>query len=100
MAATLNSATTFEELDFQPYAVGNGVQARTEYPNGYGASVVRFDGSYGSEDGLYELAVLHGGRLNYDTPITDDVIGYLSPERITELLKQIAALPAIETATV
>lgn len=100
MAVTPNNATSFEGLDFQPHAIGNGVQARTEYPNGYGASVVRFHGSYGSEEGLYELGVLHGGRLNYDTPITNDVIGYLSPERITELLKQIAALLAIETATV
>lgn len=96
--ATANAATTFEDLDFQPHNIGNGVQARTEYPNGYGASVVRFDGSYGSESGLYELGVLKketDGKLHltYETPITDDVIGWLAPERVTALLRAIAALP-------
>lgn len=70
-----------------------GVQARTEYPNGYGASVIRGPQSYGGPEGFYELAVFRGDDLCYDTPVTDDVEGWLTPERVTELLQQIAALP-------
>ena len=31
--------------------------------------------------------------LCYDTPVTSDVEGYLTPEKVTELLQQIEALP-------
>lgn len=72
----------------------DGIQAFAEFPNGYGASIIRKVGSYGSKDGLYELAVLHNGKLCYSTPITNDVIGYLKPNEITELLSRIEALPA------
>ena len=96
-AAPPNDAASFAELEFHPHPIGNGVQARVLYPNGYGASIVKFHGSYGGDDGLYELAVLctdgEGLRITYDTPITDDVIGRLTPERVSELMAQVAALP-------
>ncbi len=92
-------ATTFSNLEFAPHPIGmGGVRATVFFPNGYGASVVRFHGSYGGDEGLYELGVLKGRdgdwSLCYDTPITDDVEGHLTPERVTELLAQIEALPA------
>jgi hypothetical protein len=49
--------------------------------------------SYGGKDGLFELAVVHGGSLCYDTPITSDVKGYLSAKEVQEILLQIEALP-------
>jgi len=64
-----------------------------QFPNGYGASVIRSPYSYGGPDGLYELAVLKNGKINYKTPITDDVVGWLTPDEVTELLGQIQALP-------
>jgi len=48
----------FSDLNFQPHPVGNGVQAKHFFDNGYGISVVKFKGSYGYEKGLYESAVL------------------------------------------
>ena len=68
------------------------------FENGYGASVVRFEYSYGFDKGLWELAVIKGHdednyTLTYDTPITDDVIGHLNKKKINELLNQIEALP-------
>lgn len=90
----------FSDLEFKPRKDGDfdsGVQAQIEFPNGYGASVIRGRFSYGGDQGLYELAVLNAhGDLTYDTPVTDDVEGYCSEQRITELLQQIAALPKSE----
>lgn len=64
------------------------------FANGYQASVVRGIGTYGSDSGLYELAVMHGDDgLVYDTPITDDVLGYLHAEELPDLFAAIAALP-------
>lgn len=70
-----------------------GTQDIYEFPNGYSASVVRTPYSYGGEDGLFELAVLHGGSIMYDTPITDDVLGHLTAADVQAKLADIAALP-------
>ena len=69
-----------------------GTQWKFVFPNGYGASVI--DDGYGAEAGLYELGVLHGGRLTYDTPLTDDVLGWLTADDVVEALDKIEALPA------
>ena len=66
------------------------------FPNGFGASIIKFWGSRGYPR-KYELGVLKGENvedavLTYDTPITDDVIGYLSPDEVGEKLEQIEAL--------
>jgi len=85
---------TFKDLEFveHPNHMG-GVWARITFENGYGASVVKSDYSYGGNKGLYELAVLStDGNLTYDTPITDDVMGYLSPEDVTNVMSKIQAL--------
>jgi hypothetical protein len=82
---------TFEDLDFQD--IWDGVVGKIMFENGYGASVVKHSGSYGGRRGLYELAVLdNDGKLTYDTPITDDVLGYLSPKEVTNYLIQIQDL--------
>lgn len=69
------------------------------FKNNYGASVVKHYGSYGFEDDLFELAVLYFedekdeiGRLTYNTPITNDVIGYLTNDEVLQLLEEIKSL--------
>ena len=47
-------------------SVMNGIQKVYKFPNGYGASVIKHKGSYGYQKGLWELAVLHNGKLCYD----------------------------------
>lgn len=47
--------------------------------------------------GLFEIAVLKkvtddNYKLCYDTPITDDVIGWLNNEQVIEILEQIKNL--------
>jgi hypothetical protein len=50
---------TFNDLEFKPHAAGmGGVMSRIQFENGFGASVVRSEYTYGGKDGLYELAVL------------------------------------------
>lgn len=73
-----------------------GKQWKFRFPNGYGASVIN-DG-YGADEGLYELAVLdRNGHLDYTTPITDDVLGYLTADEVAKALDRIAALDVAVT---
>ena len=70
----------------------NQYQKTYTFDNGYGASVICNQGSYGNTDGLFELAVLDkNGNLCYDTPITDDVEGYLF-QGVVDILNDIAEL--------
>lgn len=84
---------TFKDLEFKPHSFNNGVVSRTYFDNGYGVSVVKHDYSYGGDKGLYELAVLNkDGDLVYDTPITEDVIGWLRPEDVTDVMIKVQQL--------
>jgi hypothetical protein len=85
---------TFNDLEFKNMpAHYEGVQAIITFDNGYGASIVRHKFSYGNAQGLYELAVLDSDdAIAYDTPVTDDVLGHLSEEDVTNALKQIQEL--------
>ena len=93
---------------------GEGMQKFWRYKNGYGASIVRFNiasmlpsfkdgklekiGSYGVNEGLWELAVIkfieNGYVLCYDTKITSDVVGYLTEKQVEEYLRKIKMLKA------
>lgn len=71
----------------------DGTQWLFAFPNGYGASVIN-DG-YGRREGLLELAVLNAdGHIAYCTPITNDVLGWLTPDDVARVLDQIEDLPA------
>ena len=75
------------------YEILNGVGYEYQFDNGYGASVVKHDGSYGGKQGLYEIAVLDStGDLCYSTPITDDVIGHATEDKVLDTLHRIKSL--------
>jgi len=83
----------FNDLQFKKHPQKDGVITRIIFDNGYGASVVKHEHSYGGDKGLYELAVLgKDGQITYDTPITNDVIGYLTEDEVTDFLRQIQEL--------
>jgi len=89
----------FKDLEFRKtgYPKPAGIQARALFENGYGASVICNETSYGHEEGLYELAVTdHMRVLIFDTLVTPDVEGDLSEEDVTRLLGEIEALPKIK----
>lgn len=81
-----------------------GMQVMYRFPNGYGASIIRGGISYGLESGLWELAVVHfyGAGVGewsfaYDSGIADDVLGWLSPEDVDDILEKIVSLPPRES---
>jgi hypothetical protein len=87
------NTTVFEELKFQQHPMGMGKQCIVQFSNGYGASIVQGPHTYGGNNGLYELAVFgKDGSITYDTPITDDVLGYLSEQEVEKTLLDIKNL--------
>lgn len=86
---------TFNDLVFEMMHGDNKWnRAHLKFDNGYGASVVRGPHSYGGQSGLYELAVLDSdGEITYGTHITDDVLGFLTPEDVTRHMIEIQELP-------
>lgn len=79
----------------EPHYIGKGVQYIYQFPNGMGASVVKFEiwrgrGSYGYEFGLYEMAqfrFVDGNRSRLS-----DVEGYLTPQDVIRKLEQISKM--------
>ena len=79
--------------EFQKYIVSqvpkfNGLAIRLEFPNGYGASVIKHDYSYGLEVAVIGL----DGFLDYETPITDDVVSDLNDVGLVGVLRDIMEL--------
>ena len=83
---------TFKDLEFKqhPSSIAEfdmGVQARFDFDNGFGVSVVKGPHTYGGKDGLYELAVFKDGEIHYDNQIANgDVVGYLREEAVTDAM--------------
>ena len=102
--------SSIDEHDIGETYTDHREQRIYRFNNNYGASVVRRSyvsleypypqhGSYGYLDGLWELAVIEWEDENewhiaYDTPITDDVLGWLGEEEVAATLELIRALPA------
>ena len=74
---------------FKPYAVfyrTGGQIEKFHFINGWGASVANHDGSYGGDEGLYELA-----EINPNGHIVDDSIkGWLTFAEVDCYLREIA----------
>jgi hypothetical protein len=83
---------TFKDLKFKPHTIGNGLQAVMNFDNNYGVSVVKFNGSYGFHQDLWEVAILYTDAITYNTDITDDVLGHQTDEDVTEVMKKVQKL--------
>ena len=73
----------------------DGYHKQYNFDNGYGASIIWNLASYGHDDYLFEIAVidLETDQICYDTPVADDVIGYLDFYDVVRVLNQIESLP-------
>lgn len=97
-------------MDIKPYDIvireePTTVQKLYRFPNGFGASVIRGEFTYGNDEGLWELGVLKfdqegGYALTYPKDICpdDDVVGWLTDEQVEEKLVQIANLQGEENS--
>ena len=70
-----------------------GIQYLADFDNKYSISIIKHSGSYGREEDKWEIAVLHNGELCYDSPVTDDVIGWLTDEEVIEYFFKVKFLP-------
>lgn len=91
----------FKRKLVERYEAGWGVQYVFAFDNGYGASVIKNAVSYGFAKDLWELAVLkitkdesgqYDWKVCYDTPITNDVVGWLTDYGVRKLLRKIKEL--------
>ena len=84
----INTLNIKKDFTVERETVYNGYQLIFMFSNGYGASVVEHDYSKG-----LEIAVLDSNnKITYDTPITDDVLGYLTDEEANTILERISKL--------
>lgn len=98
---------TFEDLVFKPHSVSKEAcnlpasickewmeakHAVMRFDNGYGISVVKGNMFYSNGIDTYEVGILKEGVLCYDTPITNDVIGYVNADEVSNIMKQIQEL--------
>ena len=75
------------------------MQYKEWYPNGYGASIINTEFSYGTEiavltwdkEDLYRDGTPKKWSICYDSGLTEDTIGDV--QDVEEVLKQINALP-------
>lgn len=68
-----------------------------KFPNGYGASVIKFKYIYfGIEIAVLKFYKEGNWDVNYATPITNDVIGGLDEESRDKVLQQIFDLEKLE----
>ena len=63
----------------------NELRIAWSFPNGYGASLAH-------TLGRNELAVLHGGRVCYDTPVVSDIVVHVTRQEVETLLELIQLL--------
>jgi hypothetical protein len=93
---------TFKDLEFEKTDMG-GIHAHMMFDNNYGISCISGPYTKGGIAGLYEIAVIKfplGEKysvLCYDTPITNDVIGHLKADMVTDYMRQIQELPNAHT---
>jgi len=86
---------TFEELKFDDISETHGegaIQAYVELKNGFDVSVIKHQGSWGNEKGLYEVGCFFNNHMVDPADWGDTVKGYLTPEDVEQELKLIKAL--------
>lgn len=104
----MSKIKNFKDLVFIPYLIAEEAQklplylakkyaeskqAKMDFENGYGISVLF--GSMFNSNGIdtYEVGILKDGTLCYDTPITNTVIGYITADEVTDIMRKIQELP-------
>ncbi len=88
----------FSDLQFQPHSSGypGATQAKHQFPNGFGVSVITGSIFYTSPNAPYAVAILDkSGHLCYTTWLTNDVLGYQTEKNVQKILEDIEALEPV-----
>jgi hypothetical protein len=78
-------------IDFN--SINKGMQLLFRFDNNFGLSVVCHSFSYGRHDDKFEIAVIKFDsdniwHITYNTPITNDVLGYQSKEDVFDFIEK------------
>ena len=76
---------------------GNEYAGEIDFDNGYGLSIISHKGSYGGDRGLFEIMLVRNGQPCSFPPITqegDTVNGFLTKEKVEEIIQDVELLPA------
>lgn len=93
LASVVDEVARFGRVPDKSMNVFDGHRFEFQFENGWGASIIRHSGSYGGRQGRWELAVLDStGEIRMDTPITGDVVGWLTEPEVLTLLDNIELL--------
>ena len=77
-------------LDFKVEARQGGEKITVSLHNGFELSAIRFDGTYGSEQGLWECAAVKNGHVSYDTDTFGaDVVGWQTELNVVGLIDKL-----------
>jgi hypothetical protein len=84
----------FKDLKFVPTEPFlDGIKSSLHFENEYGVSVVRHKYSYGYGLGLYEMAIMNKDNdIVYNTPVTNDVLGYLTENDVSNYMIKVQRL--------
>ena len=90
----------FKDLKFEPYSIAksgldnykDAKHATETFENGYGVSVLFGSCFYSNGKDTYEVSVLFDGSITYNTDITNDVMGHLSEDEVSEVMSKAAVL--------
>lgn len=92
----------FGKYTAETRSLHGGEQAYFMFSNKLAVSVVRHEFSYGTEEGLWEAAVIKYGRLmnikklgieGYED-VDDSVIGYMTEEMVEDFLDKVKKIPS------
>ena len=68
---------------------------KVNFKNGYSASIIKSEFSYGGDDGLYELAILDKDKNIITDDTYNDVHGFLTSAEVETMLNFIESFPQI-----
>jgi hypothetical protein len=91
---------TFKDLKFEIHPIAksglknyqNAKVSSETFENNYGVSVIFGSCFYSNGVDTYELAVLYNDEITYNTEITNDVIGNLSEDEVSEIMIKVQSL--------
>ena len=84
---------TFDDLEFKPYPIRKGVQAKLDLGNDIEVSVVGGEGLYGNGKTTFEVAAYYKTLGKFvEFPDGDNVSGWNTKEEVTKIINYLENL--------